>query len=179
MKTIGEQLKGARKEALETARQQYRVEFLSLSMEDVLQRLSTHHPYRRDYAYMLIAHCERGESFETFPAAICVRPDLITAWEMEHEEFAAAVQLALSYETLYWERKLQEARDKDSIQVAKFRLENLGYRNKTNVARKVAQYATPRLKEEAAFTLAGTQDLGKVDLDKMFTQIANRMEADR
>lgn len=84
--------------------------------------------YKHEYCEQLRIHCENGKSLESFCAALGVSPKIISEWYNEHQEFQDAVDMAPCLELLYWEMTMVRAlnnKDKESIMVAKSRLDNL------------------------------------------------------
>jgi hypothetical protein len=84
--------------------------------------------YDSKYCQRLIDHCENGKSLESFCAALKVSPKVIEDWYIDHLDFQDAVNMAPCLELLYWEQTMIRAiqnKDKESITVAKSRLDNL------------------------------------------------------
>ena len=84
--------------------------------------------YKPEFCEQLKRHCENGKSLESFCAVLRISPKVISEWYLEYSEFKEAVEMAPCLELLYWEHTLIRAierRDKDSINLAKSRLDNL------------------------------------------------------
>jgi len=84
--------------------------------------------YKPEYCEQLLTHCDSGRSLESFCALIRVSPKVIEDWYAEHTEFKEAMEMAPCLELLYWEMTMVRAlqnRDKDSINVAKSKLDQL------------------------------------------------------
>jgi hypothetical protein len=84
--------------------------------------------YKPEYCEQLLTHCDSGRSLESFCALIRVSPKVISEWYNDFTDFKEAVDMAPCLELLYWEMTMVRAlqnRDKDSINVAKSKLDHL------------------------------------------------------
>src|SRR5271165_7575344 len=100
--------------------------------------------YRPEFCERLILHCENGKSLESFCATLRISPKVISEWYMEYPDFKEAVEMSPCLELLYWEQEMVKAlrdRDKETIGVAKNRLDNL------------AKYVVSPLKKNTYITL--------------------------
>lgn len=135
------------------------VDFTKLSTNEVLQRLTGNIEYKQEYAYYLLEHCQQGRSIITFPASYCLPFRLMQRWKEQHAEFAEAIQLAVSYELMYWESQLEFARDRDAIVVSKFRLDQINSRVKNEDLHRPFRETPPQAKDDP-FSLDRSRDLG-------------------
>lgn len=60
--------------------------------------------YRPEFCALLIEHCDKGLSFESFAAVAEVNRDTIYAWAEKHEEFAEAKSIAEAKSLLFHEK---------------------------------------------------------------------------
>lgn len=81
--------------------------------------------FNPEYCDLLIEHCEKGHSLETFAGVYNISPDKIVEWAMEYPSFKNAVKIALTKQMYYWECQLLEGMrlsEKSQIDCAKLML---------------------------------------------------------
>ena len=60
--------------------------------------------YDAKYCKEIIEYAQKGGSVESFPSTEHIDPDAMLEWYDEHDEFHAAVGIAMACETSYWEQ---------------------------------------------------------------------------
>lgn len=88
---------------------------------------------------MLIAHMERGYSFDTFAATIRVNPDSLYEWLKHHENFSEAKKIGSALRNYLVETKFMETVDMPSkkcnpAQMIYWTKNTLGWSDKVEVS---------------------------------------------
>lgn len=84
--------------------------------------------YNKELCTMIMEHGRNGFSIETFCAKYNIPPSKIKKWYKEEEDFTDALDLAVSWQQLFWEEKLQEAideSDKEGVKASQFMLDKI------------------------------------------------------
>ena len=59
--------------------------------------------YKEEYCEMLVEHCAKGLSFESFAGVVKVNRDTLYEWEKKHIQFSDAKKRAEAVCRLFWE----------------------------------------------------------------------------
>lgn len=121
--------------------------------------------YQPEYCQMLIAHCDKGNSVESFAAVIDGTPELFPFWAREYVEFEMAMHIG------YWKsyRKIEELGMKGGIHHKTYELimrNRFNWKDDTEQALKaLAKMSTQDLEETARRILrADVHELKKIPL---------------
>jgi len=68
-------------------------------------------PYRPEFAWALVEHMREGHSPNSFAARMGVRPQTITTWLREFEEFRIAAEIGHGARLLKWEIRMNDSAD--------------------------------------------------------------------
>lgn len=146
-----------------------------LSDEELIKSLTKTLPYDIKWAVALIRHSENGGSIESFCSTTGITPSQFEKWK-DIPEFNEAFRMAQASIITYWEEKLEEAlvRGEDSdinkeiIKVCRFKLESLGYGNKTYELNKmVFKDSTIKKSNKTQISMIAQKDLALLSKEEV------------
>lgn len=77
--------------------------------------------FKPEYCQMLLRHCSRGYSFQSFAAGINVQTATLEEWAQEYPEFEAAMRIAELKQKMYWENLAVKAcRKRFSVSIFRY-----------------------------------------------------------